>query len=107
MFRLFDPMELPAKIMITAVTLGELSFGPHATDDPVKRAERVAALQFVEANLSPLPYDEDAARLFGQICAAVRAFGRTPRRRSTDLMIAATAAANQLPLYTANPQDFR
>ena len=48
-----------------------------------------------------------AARLYGQICAAVRAAGREPRRRASDLMIAATAASNQLPLYTANPDDFK
>lgn len=105
--RLYDPAELPDTILITAVTLGELSFGPHATDDPAKRAGRVAVLQHVEATFDPLPYDQSAARLFGQICAAVRAFGREPRKRASDLMIAATAASNQLPLYTANPDDFK
>lgn len=105
--RLYDPAKLPDRILITAVTLGELSFGPHATDDPVKRAGRVAVLQHVEATFEPLPYDQGAARLFGQICAAVRAAGREPRKRAADLMIAATAASNQLPLYTANPGDFR
>ena len=105
--RLFDPSELPDTILITAVTLGELSFGPHATDDPVKRAGRVAVLQHVEATFDPLPYDQGAARLYGQICAAVHAAGRQPRKRSSDLQIAATAASNQLPLYTANPDDFR
>jgi hypothetical protein len=60
--RLFDPAELPDTILITAVTLGELSFGPHATDDPVKRAGRVAVLQHVEATFDPLPYDQGAAR---------------------------------------------
>lgn len=105
--RLYDPSELPDTILITAVTLGELSFGPHATDDPVKRAGRVAVLQHVEATFDPLPYDQAAARLFGQICAAVRAAGREPRKRASDLMIAATAASHQLPLYTANPDDFK
>ena len=105
--RLYDPSELPDTILITAVTLGELSFGPHATDDPAKRAGRIAVLQHVEATFDPLPYDQSAARLFGQICAAVRAAGRAPRKRASDLMIAATAAGNQLPLYTANPGDFR
>jgi hypothetical protein len=80
--------------LITAVTLGELSFGPHATDDPLKRAARVAVLQHAEATFDPLPYDHAAARLYGQICAAVRAAGRQPRTRASDLMIAATAASN-------------
>jgi predicted nucleic acid-binding protein len=104
--KLYDPAELPETLLITAVTLGELSHGPHATDDPLKRAGRVAVLQHVEATFEPLPYDHDAARLYGQICAAVRAAGRQPRKRASDLMIAATAASNALPLYTANPGDF-
>jgi hypothetical protein len=104
--KLYDQAELPAMMLVTAITLGELSFGPHATDDPVKRAGRVAVLQHVEATFDPLPYDQGAARLFGQICAAVRAAGREPRKRAVDLMIAATAASNELPLYTANPGDF-
>lgn len=105
--KLYDPSELPETMLITAVTLGELSYGPHATDDPVKRAGRVALLQYVEATFDSLPYDQDAARLYGQICAAVRATGREPRKRSSDLMIAATSASNRLPLYTANPDDFK
>jgi len=105
--RLFDPAELPERLLITAVTLGELSYGPHATDDPMKRAQRVALLQHVESTFEPLPYDHHAARQYGQICAAVRAAGRQPRGRASNLMIAATAASNALPLYTAHPQDFK
>jgi predicted nucleic acid-binding protein len=105
--RLYDRSDFPDTIFITAITLGELSYGPHATDDPVKRAGRVGVLQHVEATFDPLPYDQAAARLYGQIAAAVRAVGREPRKRASDLMIAATAASNQLPLYTANPDDFK
>jgi len=105
--RFYDPLDLPETILITAVTLGELSFGPHASDDLAKRAGWVAVLQHVEATFDPLPYDQGAARLYGQLCAAVRATGRQPRKRNSDLMIAATAASNQLPLYTANPDDFK
>jgi predicted nucleic acid-binding protein len=105
--RLYDRSEFPDTVLVTAITLGELSYGPHATDDPVKRAGRVGILQHVEATFDPLPYDPAAARLYGQIAAAVRAAGREPRKRSSDLMIAATAASNQLPLYTANPDDFK
>jgi len=105
--RLYEPSELPDTMLVTAVTLGELSYGPHATDDLAKRAGRVAVLQHVEATFDPLPYDQGSARLYGQICAAVRAAGRQPRKRAADLMIAATAASNDLPLYTANPEDFK
>ncbi len=68
-------------------------------DTPIKRAGRVAVLQHVEAIFDPLPYDQGAARLYGQICAAIRAAGREPCRRASDLIITATAASNQLPLY--------
>ena len=103
---LYRPADLPETFLITAITLGELSYGPHATDDPFKRAQRLAVLQHVESTFEPLPYDHHAARFYGQICALVRAAGRQPRRRAADLMIAATAASQALPLYTANPADF-
>jgi hypothetical protein len=77
-FRLCDPSELPDTMVMTAVTLGELSCGANATDDPAKRAGRVAVLQHAEATFDPLPYDQGAARLYGQMCAAVRAAGRQP-----------------------------
>jgi hypothetical protein len=106
-FALFDPAELPVESAITAVTLGELSRGPYATDDPIARARRIAVLQHVEATFGDaLPYDSEAARMFGLICAGVYAIGRQPRRRTADLMIAATSARNGLPLYTTNPKDF-
>lgn len=38
--------------------------------------------------------------------AAIRATGRSSRTRLADLLIAATTAANGLPLYTRNPSDF-
>jgi predicted nucleic acid-binding protein len=104
--KLYDSADLPETFLITAITLGELSYGPHATDDPLKRAGRVAVLQHVESTFEPLQYDHHAARFYGQICAAVRASGRQPRKRASDLMIAATAASNALPLFTANPDDF-
>ncbi|WP_232319988.1 type II toxin-antitoxin system VapC family toxin [Herbidospora daliensis] len=106
MLSLYEADALPQAGLITAVTLGELSDAPHATVDPIRRARRMAVLQHVEATFDALPYDDEAARMYGQICAAVRATGRQPRGRAADLMIAAIAASNGLPLYTANPKDF-
>ncbi|MFI2712757.1 type II toxin-antitoxin system VapC family toxin [Micromonospora sp. NPDC018662] len=98
--------ELPDEMVISAVTLAELSAGPHHTDDPGERARRMSVLQHVEATFEPLVFDAEAARAFGLISAAVRAAGRGTRRRVTDLMIASVAHANALPLYTTNPADF-
>ena len=98
--------QLPSETAISAVTLAELSAGPSATDDPVERAARIGRLQRVEAAYDPLPFDGAAARHYGPVYAAVRASGRTPRRRLADLMIACIAVANDLPLVTTNPDDF-
>lgn len=64
-------------------------------------------LQRVEHEFDPIPFGAEAARAFGRLTAAVRDAGRAPRRRIADLMIAAVAAVEGLPLYTTNPQDFR
>lgn len=102
-----DAGLLPEESCIAAVTLAELAAGPHATDDPAERARRQQRLQSIEAALEAVPFDAAAARTYGSIYAAVRADGRKPRgRRAVDLLIAATAAAAGLPLYTRNPQDF-
>lgn len=102
-----DPASLPAELAISAVTLAELAAGPHATTDPDERARRQDRLQRTEASFEPLPVDGAVARAYGRVYAAVAAAGRKARgRRAFDLLIAATALAAELPLYTANPDDF-
>lgn len=98
--------ELPDVLVISAVTVAELAAGPHLTDDPAERARRVAVLQHVEATFEPLPFDAAAARSFGLATAAISTIVRKPRRRVADLMIASTAMANRLPVFTTNPADF-
>lgn len=97
---------LPDEMVISALTLAELSAGPHHASEPAERARRMSVLQHAESTFEPLPFDTEAARAFGLIVAAVLAGGRTPRRRIADLMIASTAVANRLPLYTTNAGDF-
>lgn len=102
-----DPAALPSEYGVSAVTLAELAAGPHATDDPAERARRQDRLQRAEATFDPLPFDVGAARAYGRVYAAVGAAGRKARgRRAVDLMIAAAAVAEGLPLYTRNPDDF-
>ncbi|MBO0807231.1 MAG: type II toxin-antitoxin system VapC family toxin [Actinobacteria bacterium] len=101
-----DGSQLPDEMVISAVTLAELSAGPHHADDAAERARRISVLQHAETTFDPLPFDAEAARAFGLISAAVLAAGRKPRRRIADLMIAAVACASRLPLYTTNPGDF-
>ncbi len=99
--------QLPDEPAIAAITLAELTAGPHAAADPHERARRVSLLQRVEATFDPLPFDAEAARAYGLVYAAVTAAGRRARgQRAVDLLIAATAVAARLPLYTRNPGDF-
>jgi len=100
------PDDLPSEPVITAITLGELSVGPLVTDDDHERAARQARLQEVESVFEPLPFDASAARAFGAVAAGLRRSGRKPAGRAFDALIAATAIANQLPLYTCNPRDY-
>lgn len=103
---LIDPASLPDESAIAAVTLAELAAGPHATSDEQERARRQDRLQWAAATWDALPFNTEAARSYGRIFAATRAAGRSSRTRLADLLIASTAAANSLPLYTRNPADF-
>jgi predicted nucleic acid-binding protein len=98
--------QLPEEVAISAVTLAELSAGPSATTDVSERARRQDRLQRTEATFDPLPFDIEAARAYGRVYAAVVEQGRRPRRRFADLLIAATALAEELPLVTRNSKDF-
>jgi predicted nucleic acid-binding protein len=101
------PEHLPVELAVSAITMAELATGPEATSDPQERARRIALLQHAEDTFDQLPFDVPVARVYGRVFAAVIAAGRAGRgRRSMDLLIAATALCNRLPLYTHNVDDF-
>lgn len=106
MRQITDPAALPAEPLITTVTLAELSAGPLVARDDQERAARQAHLQQAEADFDPLPFDRAAARAFGQVAASLRKSGRKATARAYDALIAATALANRLPVYTCNAADF-
>lgn len=106
-YDLLDPALLPDESAISTVTLAELAAGPHATGDAGERARRQDRLQWAAATWHPLPFDAEAARLYGRLFAACRAAGQSSRARLADMLIASTAAANGLHLYTRNPSDFK
>ena len=101
-----DPSVLPHEPLITTVTLAELSVGPLVARDARDRAARQAHLQEAEAAFDPLPFDRASARAFGQVAASLRLSGRKTTARASDALIAATAMANGLPVYTCNAADF-
>jgi toxin FitB len=97
----------PRESTITAVTLAELSKGPHLATTARERADRLEWFQVVEATFrAPLPFDAAAARRYGSLVGLVLGAGRLVRPRRIDLMIAATAAVHDLPLFTRNVEDF-
>lgn len=102
-----DLEGLPFELAICALTLAELAAGPHVASDANERGVRQDRLQRAEAAFDPLPFDAAAARAYGRVYSAVASTGRKARgARAVDLLIAATAAAANLPLYTRNVDDF-
>lgn len=104
--RIADSTELPDEPVISAVTLAELSVGPLVSNDERERERRQAQLQLAEASFQPIPFDAAAARAFGRVSASLRRSGRKTTARAFDAMIAATALAHDLPVYTCNARDF-
>jgi hypothetical protein len=99
--------QLPMELAVSAISMAELAAGSHATGDADERARRQDRLQRAEAAFDPLPFDGEAARAYGRIYAAELSKGRKARgTRALDLLIAATACAANLPIYTRNPEDF-
>lgn len=97
---------LPASVSISAITFAELAAGPIPASAITERSARQARLQQVEATLEPIPFDAAAARSFALVVASVATSGRRHRSRMADLLIAATAHAHGLTLYTRHPDDF-
>jgi predicted nucleic acid-binding protein len=104
--RLTDPEVFPAELVISAVTLAELSVGPHVARTARERAARQAHLQQAESDFDPIGFGAEAARAFGRVAASLRSAGRKPAARAYDALIAASAIAEGVPLYTCNPGDF-
>jgi hypothetical protein len=101
-----DVDALPEEPLITVITLAELSVGPLATDGPEEQAARQLRLQETESAFDPLPLDAASARMFGPVAASLRRSGRKPAARAFDALLASIALANQLDVYTCNPDDF-
>ena len=104
---LIAPDALPEYPELTAVTLAELLQGVSMAKDAATRAARTEVLGAAVSDFEPLPFDGEAAARYGTLVALVISAGRDPRPRRTDLMIAAIASSQNLPLYTRNAADFK
>ena len=90
---------------VSTITLAELSYGLH-TADPLLNAAREQRYHWITTTFDPIPFDTWAARIYGALCATVRAVGRDPKPRRFDLLIAAVAVALNIPVITRNGADF-
>ncbi len=95
---------LPDDNAVSVITIGELRLGVLMTDDPADRARRLATVVEVERALEVIPVDEKVVREFARLVAEARRAGLRPA--TTDALIAATAAAHGLTIYTQDA-DFR
>ncbi|MGN6608152.1 MAG: PIN domain-containing protein [Jatrophihabitans sp.] len=94
------------EVAISAISLAELHFGVLVARDPAIRSERLRRLGTIEATFDALPVDDAVAREYGRLAARTVDVGRQPRRRVSDLLIAATARVVDAELWTRNAADF-
>lgn len=94
--------ELPSDVAISVMTIAELLAGV-LTAEQATRARRVETLRRVEAGFDPLPVDAGVARAFAEMATASRQAGRRPG--IVDMLIAATAVAHGLRLYTQDQEQ--
>ena len=90
---------------ISTISVAELHYGVLVAADRGVRAERLRRLTEVRARFAPLPVDDRVASSYGLLASVVAAAGRSPRPRSMDLLVAATAHAHGARLCTRNASD--
>lgn len=89
--------DLPEEGLVSVVTVAELRVGVLVAEDPDVRAQRMRTLSEVE-RIDALPVDDEVGRAFAEIVAAARRNGRRPK--ILDALVAATARALAVPVYT-------
>jgi tRNA(fMet)-specific endonuclease VapC len=85
----------------TAITVGELLYGA-ARRRSVVLADRIARL--IEGSLGILPFDADAAGVYGSLRASLEKEGR--RLDEPDLRIASIVLARDMTLVSGNVRHF-
>jgi hypothetical protein len=93
------------QVYISAISLGELSFGMESCTDPAARMSRIRYLRSLEQR-PVLDVSLLTATAFGILAAFMKQSGRSPRTRVNDIWIAAQAMENDYALLTANLKDF-
>ena len=105
-----DPIgaEIPpgTELAISTITVAELGIGVVSARNDEERVRRTIHLQRTRTAFEELPVDGAVAEAYVTTATVMRATGRNHRPRSFDLLIAATALAHDLPIYTRDIGDF-
>lgn len=89
---------------IAALVLSELRYGAQRHPDPIRRERLNAFVNEIASCTLVVPFNAGAAEWLGVERARLEALGRVIDL--SDLIIAATAAAHQLVVVTANVRHF-
>ncbi len=97
-----DRSDIPRRVAVSMITIGELRFGLLAAQDAATRTMRLRSLEGALA-FGPLPVDQRVADTWADLRVALRSAGR--RLEINDSWIAATAITHGLPIVTQD-RDF-
>lgn len=90
--------DLPDEGAISVITVAEIRLGVLVAANAQERAARLDRLVQLERTYDPLPVDEAVAAAYATVVASECERGRRPR--TMDALIAATALARGMTLYT-------
>jgi predicted nucleic acid-binding protein len=96
--------ELPERVAVSVVTIGELQLGVLAAPDPVRRSRRADTLALART-ADPIPVSEAVMVTWAHLVEDCRAAGIHRAIKLTDALIAATAIEHGLPVVTQD-DDF-
>ncbi len=91
--------ELPGRLAVSVVTIGELHLGVLNSEDATVRARRADTLAFARA-ADPIPISEAVMVAWARLVADCKAAGVHSAIKLTDALIAATAVEHGLPVVT-------
>lgn len=91
--------ELPERVAVSVITIGELQLGVLSTDDSAIRARRGDTLALAKT-ADPIPISESVMGAWARLISDCRAAGIQRMVKLTDALIAATAVDLGLPVVT-------
>jgi len=91
--------ELPARVAVSVVTIGELQLGVLASSDAAAKARRADTLALARG-ADPIPISEAVMVAWARLVSDCRDAGIQRAVKLTDALIAATAVEHGLPVVT-------